>query len=313
MVEIERRHRLGHLQVRLVEAGDGPDVAPVARMQKAEDPPLTQGIRNHLLAEVDLLIALEELPQDRELEDIDAHAGEQLSGTGVELAAGDGRLVERQLGDQRLVLGLLLEADHPSRLVHPQHTQPLGLSPRHRFDGNGQIRFGLPVALDEGGEVHQVELVSRQDDHLRGATGLEPPQILTHGVGRPLVPVPVLDTLRRRQQIDEPRAEDVEAIGLSDVTVQAGRVELGQHEDLVDPGVQAVADRNVDEPELAGHRYRRLGAILRQRPESAALTTTQNRCDHSLHRAAAGSHCDSRLYSTATGSLACSPTPISGA
>ena len=61
--------------------------------------------------------------------------------------------------------------------------------------------------------------------------------------------------------LTKPPREDVEAVGLRDVAVQALAVELGEDEDPVDAGVQAVADRDVDQPELAADRHRRLGPV----------------------------------------------------
>jgi hypothetical protein len=52
------------------------------------------------------------------------------------------------------------------------------------------------------------------------------------------------------------------------VPVQRRRIELRQHEDPADVGVQAVADRDVDQPVLAGDRHGRLRAELRQRKEA---------------------------------------------
>src|SRR4030066_142650 len=64
----------------------------------------------------------------------------------------------------------------------------------------------------------------------------------TSRVAPALVPVPILQALLGGEDVDEPVGENVEAVGLGDVTLQAGRVELGQHEDAVDAGVQAVGD-----------------------------------------------------------------------
>ena len=116
--------------------------------------------------------------------------------------------------------------------------------------------------LDERRDVHQVELVAGEDQDLGAASARAAGRGLAHGVGRALVPVAVVDRLLGGQDVDEAAAEGVEAVGLGDVAVQARAVELGDDEDAVDAGVQAVADRDVDEPELAAHRHRRLGAVL---------------------------------------------------
>ena len=67
-----------------------------------------------------------------------------------------------------------------------------------------------------------------------------------------------------------PSREEVQPVGLRDVPVERRRVELRQHEDAPDVGVQAVADRDVDQPVLAADRHRRLRALLRQRKQPRA-------------------------------------------
>ena len=52
------------------------------------------------------------------------------------------------------------------------------------------------------------------------------------------------------------------------MAVEARAVELRQDEDAVDPGVQAVADRDVDQPELPPERDRGLRAMPGQRPQA---------------------------------------------
>ena len=90
-------------------------------------------------------------------------------------------------------------------------------------------------------------------------------QVLAHGVGGALVPVvPVVglvDRLLGGQDLDEAAAEVVEAVRAADVAVQAHRLELREHVDLVDAAVDAVRERNVDQPILAGQRHGRLRAI----------------------------------------------------
>jgi hypothetical protein len=77
-----------------------------------------------------------------------------------------------------------------------------------------------------------------------------------------LIPVRVVRRLFGRQDLDKPAAEEVHAVRLRDVAVQRRRVELREHEDAPDVGVQAVADRNVDQAVFAADRDRRLRTVL---------------------------------------------------
>ena len=49
------------------------------------------------------------------------------------------------------------------------------------------------------------------------------------------------------------------------------------------PGVQAVADRDVDQPVLAADRHRRLRAHVREREEAASASAAQNQGKHVVH------------------------------
>ncbi len=104
-------------------------------------------------------------------------------------------------------------------------------------------------------EVHPVELVAGKDQHVFDSRLQDVAQVLAHGVGRALIPVVLVVGLVHRllggEDFDEAAAEIVEAIRAADVAVQARRLELREHVDLVDLAVDAVRDRNVDEPILA--------------------------------------------------------------
>src|SRR3954467_14141496 len=151
------------------------------------------------------------------------------------------------------------------------------------LDGDRQVGAALAVGTHEPRDVHQVELIAREDEDLRRIEFEQPEEGLAHGVGRPLIPVAPFERLLGRQDVDETVAEGAEAVGLRDVAVQAGAVELGDDEDAVDPRVQAIADRDVDQPELPSHRHGRLRAVGGERPEAGPLPPSENGCDDFLH------------------------------
>ena len=71
--------------------------------------------------------------------------------------------------------------------------------------------------------------------------------------------------------------------------MQADRVELREHVDAVQPAVDAVRERNVDQPILAGQRHGRLRAILGQRIEPRAAAAAENNSDNISHDSSCGS------------------------
>jgi hypothetical protein len=61
-----------------------------------------------------------------------------------------------------------------------------------------------------------------------------------------------------------------------DVTIQTHGLVLRQHQHLADTAVQAVGQREIDNPVPTSKRNRGLGTITRQRFESRSFSTGQN-------------------------------------
>ena len=87
------------------------------------------------------------------------------------------------------------------------------------------------MRLDQLPEVHAVELVAGEDQHLVRTLALDVGDVLADGVGGALVPVGALVGLLGGEHLDEPAAEHVELVGVGDVPVQADRQELRQDVD----------------------------------------------------------------------------------
>jgi hypothetical protein len=67
-----------------------------------------------------------------------------------------------------------------------------------------------------------------------------------------------------------------------DMTVQRSGVELGEDEDPVDVGVDAIADRNIDQTVFAGEWHGGFAAFLREWGQAGAAATAHNHCKHTL-------------------------------
>jgi hypothetical protein len=118
-----------------------------------------------------------------------------------------------------------------------------------------------------------------QDDDVLHVGAVEVVELLADGVCRALVPVGGALGLLGGEDLDKARREGVEAIRLGDVRVEGGRVELGEHEHFAQTRVDRVAQRDVDQPVLAGERHRGLGSTLGERVQPRALSTTQHHRD----------------------------------
>jgi hypothetical protein len=63
------------------------------------------------------------------------------------------------------------------------------------------------------------------------------------------------------------------------MAVQRCRLELRQQEDAIDLTIETIADRNIDQPVLAGERHRGLAALAGERMEPRAASTTHDDCE----------------------------------
>ena len=171
---------------------------------------------------------------------------------------------------------LLHEADDPPRRVHAHDAERVrGLGP-YRSGGDGHLGSARRMPLEQGAEIHPVELVPRQNEHQAVRVVAEVDQVLAHGIGGALVPALALGPLLRREDLDEAAGEAVEAVALLDVAVQRAAVELRQQADAAEVGVEAVADRDVHDPVLPAQRDRGLRPVLGEREEPGAGAAAQD-------------------------------------
>ena len=183
----------------------------------------------------------------------------------------------------RSSVGFSSKSGDLSEIVELQDAHLRGIDGRDRLRRDRDVGAAFDVRLDQLEEIHAVEMVAGQDQEVVGVEALEVARRLADRICRALEPCRAVRGLFGGQHFDEAVRERVEAVGLRDVAVQGRGVELGQHEDALEAGVQAVADRDVDEPVLAGERHRRLGAHVRERKEARAAAAAQNQGQHVIH------------------------------
>ena len=124
--------------------------------------------------------------------------------------------------------------------------------------------------------VHLVDVVAGEDDDVLGVVAVEDVLVLEHRVGRAAVPR-LVDALLRRQQVDElvhlvfrnaqPRCRWRSRLWL---------FVLGDHADAPDARVEAVGQREIDDPELAAEVHRRFGPRVGEIAQPAAATARQH-------------------------------------
>ena len=100
-------------------------------------------------------------------------------------------------------------------------------------------------------------------------------QVLVDGVGGALVPM-LADALLRRQNLDElAQFFRDEAPAHADVAIQRERFVLRGDEDAAQAGVDAVAEREVDDAVGAPEKHGRFGAVPRERVQAFTRTACE--------------------------------------
>ena len=101
-------------------------------------------------------------------------------------------------------------------------------------------------------------------------------QVFADGVGRTLIPRSVGEGLLRRENFHEAAGKMVHFIGLRNMPVQRGGIELRQNVNAPEAGVDAVRDGDVHQAVFAGEGHGGFGAVLRQRKQPGALAAAHD-------------------------------------
>ena len=177
------------------------------------------------------------------------------------------------------VLGLFRELDHAPGFVDGHDAELAGgFLERHLETAHGHVRILLHVRGEKCAVVHLVDMIARQDQHEARVVGADDVEILVHGVGGAAVPL-TADSLRCRQDFDElalagaglePRP------ALHQVPYQRMRLVLGQHADPAYARIDAVRQREIDDPELAAEVQRGFGAPVGQLVQPRPMAAGEN-------------------------------------
>ena len=138
---------------------------------------------------------------------------------------------------------------------------------------------------DERLVVHLVDVVAGEHQDRVAGRVLDDVEVAQHRVGRPAIPLGQLAPRDvRLEQLDPALvAVQVPRPAQADVVVEGARVVLGQDDDVVDPGVDAVGQGEVDDPVLATEWDRRLGPFLGQDRQALTLTAGEDDGHRPLH------------------------------
>ena len=100
-------------------------------------------------------------------------------------------------------LRLFQKAGHAPGVVQPHDSHGLGDVAIDRHAGDGHVGAGLAVAFHHGREIHAIELIARENQHVIDVGLFQVAKVLPDGVGGSLVPVGVFHRLLGGQNLDE--------------------------------------------------------------------------------------------------------------
>ena len=124
---------------------------------------------------------------------------------------------------------------------------------------------------DERPVVHAVDVVSRQDEHVRVRAGRDKAQVLADRVGGPLIPVPIFLACLGRQDADAPcPAREVPCRPVAYVVHQREGLVLREDRDPGQAAVCYVAQGEIDDPVNAAEGHRGFRAVLDEDVETAS-------------------------------------------
>ena len=113
-------------------------------------------------------------------------------------------------------------------------------------------------------------MIACQDENIFGARGLNLEELLADSVGGALLPAFSAESLFGGPNLHPAAVERVEIICAGDMPVQRNRIELGQHGDMVDTGIDAIAYGDIDQAVFSSDWDCRFGTVARQRVKTGA-------------------------------------------
>ena len=156
------------------------------------------------------------------------------------------------------------------------------LRERHLHAPDAQVRAALRVLLEHHGVVHLVDVVPGEDDDVLRVLGAQDVEVLPDGVRGAAVPHHLVDALLRGKQIHELVQLGAQEVPRAlDVAEQAVRLVLREDVDPAHAGVDAVREREIDDPILAAKVNGRFRSAVREVSEPGAAASGEDQCHRS--------------------------------
>ena len=179
------------------------------------------------------------------------------------------------------MLRLLLKFTDLAVRIRHDDPEPTGFLDRNRHRRDRDIRFICFMEIKHYLVIHLINMISRQDQHIIRIILFHIIQILIDRIRRSGVPFAVGAFLVRRKNrntshipVQIPRDPD------SDMRIQTQWLILCQNAYGIDPRVDTVAEREINDPILPAKCNRRLRHLCCQNSEPAALSSCEKHGNH---------------------------------
>ena len=184
------------------------------------------------------------------------------------------------------MLRLLREFGDAIGVVRGQNAELVGAFQRHVHDADGDVGLALLVIGDHRPVIHLVDVIARQDEHMRRVMRADEVQVLEYRIGGAAIPVRA-DLLLSGYQFDE-FTEFAAQIAPAPLNVLNQRLcfVLGQHRDLPYAGIHAIRQDEVDDLEFAAEGCRRFAAMLGERLQPFAAAARHDHRQSSARQSA---------------------------
>ena len=122
-------------------------------------------------------------------------------------------------------------------------------------------------------------MVAGKDQNVRGIILLDKGEILIDGVRRPLKPFrTAFRLIGGKDMYAAVSTVEIPRFSVSDIVVQHERLILGQNADRIDPRINAVRKRKIDDPVFPSERNGRLRNLVGKRIKPASLSSREQHC-----------------------------------
>src|SRR5438045_3081238 len=202
--------------------------------------------RNDVFAEV-MQLVIEQPNKNIAIEDVNAHRGQEQFASVLDFEPRRPLTSELEFVLNRWVPGLLDETDDSMRFINLHDPKAGNVLAWDRQSGDCDLSAIVNVLRDQVAQVHAIQLVPTQDQHVIELIVHEVDEVFANGIRGSLIPGRVGEGLFSGKDFDETAREMVEFVRLRNVPMERSGVELSQEKDALEPRVQAGGNRNIDD------------------------------------------------------------------